>query len=142
MGRSGVVVPVATVAVLPVAAYRGLGAGQPSVLEEVAADALHRRGFAGHPHPGAGGEIRAADAGDKRVAGSHAGRQVAPLDGRAWMIGQREPAVRVGDLDVYLHRRLGGQRLEQLADGGDRGFVTGEEEGERITVDGIAAART
>ena len=58
------------------------------------------------------------------------------------MVGQREPGVRVGDLDVHLHRRLGGQGLEQLADGGDRGLVTGQEEGGRIAVDGVAAAGT
>jgi hypothetical protein len=41
---SGVVVCVTTATVLPVAAHRGLGTGQPTVVEEVAADALHRRG--------------------------------------------------------------------------------------------------
>ena len=48
--------------------------GQPSVLEEVAADALHRRGLAGHPHLGARNKVHAADGGDKRVAGKRAGR--------------------------------------------------------------------
>lgn len=66
VGRSSVV-GVATAAVLPIAADRGLGAGQPSILKEVAPDALHRRGFAGHPHSGARGEVRARPAhGDQR----------------------------------------------------------------------------
>lgn len=64
LGGFGVVVGVATAAALPVAAHRGLGAGQSSVLEEVAADALHRRGFACHPHSGARGEVRAENGGD------------------------------------------------------------------------------
>ena len=58
--RSGVVA-VATAAVLPVAAHRGLGAGQPPVLKKVATDALHRRGLSRHPHPDAGFEVGSAD---------------------------------------------------------------------------------
>ncbi len=68
--RSSVVFGIGTAAVLPVAADRGVGAGQPPVDEEVAADALHRRGFARRPHPGAWGEVRAADDGDRRNRGA------------------------------------------------------------------------
>jgi hypothetical protein len=44
------------------------------------------------------------------------------------MVRQRQPSVRVGDVDVHLHRRLGAQGFEQLADGGDRALVTGQQE--------------
>jgi hypothetical protein len=58
------------------------------------------------------------------------------------MVGQRKACVRLGDLDVHLHRRLSRQGLEQLADGRDRGLVTGQEEGGRVAIDGVAAATT
>src|SRR5579859_2921652 len=82
-GRSGVVVGVTAPAVLPVAADRGLGAGQPSFIEEVAADALHRGGLPGHPHACARGQLDAAHRRDKRVARRRTRLQVGPLDGGA-----------------------------------------------------------
>ena len=104
MRRSRVVVGAAA-AVLPVAAHRGLDTGQPVVLEEVATDALHRCGFASHPHADARVEVGALDCGDERVARRCAGRQVVPLDGRPWIVGKRAPGVGVGDLDALTRQR-------------------------------------
>ena len=55
---------------------------------------------------------------------------------------QGETGVRVRDLDADLRRDLGRQRFEQLTDGGNRSFVTGQQEGGRIAIDDVAAART
>src|SRR5438477_5264731 len=138
-GVSRSVVIVAATAAFPVAAYRSPGAEQASVLEQVTANALHRRRLPRRPRPGTGEDDRPADCGNERVAGGCAGRQVPPRDRGAWMLGQGKPCVGVGDLDVHLHRRLGGEDLQQLADGGQRGLVTGEQEGRRIDVDRVAA---
>jgi hypothetical protein len=48
----------------------------------------------------------------------------------------------VCDLDADVRRDLGRQRFEQLTDGGNRGLVTGQEEGGRVAIDDVAAART
>jgi hypothetical protein len=79
-------------------------------------------------------EVRPADGGDERIARSRTRRHVVPLDGRVWSVGQREPGVGVGDLDVPVGR----QGLEQLADGRDRGLATGQQERAGLAVDGVA----
>ena len=95
--------------------------------------------LAGDPDARAGSKLDAANGGDERVAGRRARRQVVPLDRGARMVGQREPAVGLSDLDAHLHGRPGGYGVEQLADRGDRGFVTTEQERARVAVDGVTA---
>src|SRR5713226_8461537 len=58
------------------------------------------------------------------------------------MVGGRKAGLGLGHLDAHVHRPVGGEGLEQLADRGERGLVTREEEGGRVPVDGVAAAWT
>ncbi len=64
---------VARAPVLPIAAHGRPGAGEPEVVEEVAADALHGRGFTRDPDAGAGWDVGCANCGNERVAGGAPG---------------------------------------------------------------------
>jgi hypothetical protein len=80
------VVGVTGAAVLPVAPHDHPGTGQTAVLEEVAADALHRRRLAGGPDPRSGRELAVGDSGHERVTGCGVGRQIEPVDGGMRMV--------------------------------------------------------
>src|SRR6476659_5029321 len=115
---------VTAAAVLPVPANDRLRTGQPSVLEEVPADALHGRSFAGRPHADVRVEFFVLHRVDERVAGRRTRRKVVPGDARTRMFRERDACVGVCDFEVHADRGLGGQGLEELTDRGDSGFVT------------------
>ena len=92
-----VVVGAAAAAVLPVAAHRASGRGQASLLEEVAADALHGGGLAG-THTRVPGDVGGGTAATSASPAARRGELV-PCDGRAGMVGQRRAGVGVGDLE-------------------------------------------
>jgi len=97
------VVEVGTPAMVPVAAHRGMGAGQAPVRRDVAADALHRRSFTGRPDPRFRVEVRVGNGHDKGVARCCAGRKITPLDTRPGMFGQGRPGIGVSNLDLHLY---------------------------------------
>src|SRR5437660_3148688 len=101
---SPVVVSITGATVFPVPPHRRLRSRQAAIVEEMAAEALHGGRFAGRPHAGAVGEVDVADRSAERITGSRAWREIAPRDGRARTLRQREVAVCRGDLDTDLHR--------------------------------------
>ena len=94
------------------------------------------------PRPACRGEFGATEGGVQCVAGGSPVRENGPLDGRTGVVGQREPGRDVGDLDQHLYRTRGRHGFEQLADGGDRGFVAGEDKAGAVGVDGVAPPGT
>ena len=48
----------------------------------------------------------------------------------------------MGDLDAHLHRRLVGDRVEDLRDGRDRRLVPCDDVRGGVAIDGVATART
>ena len=138
-----VAVALAAAPVLPVAPDRGLRARQPLLLEQVAADALDGRRLPRHPHRGARRRRRCRRR--RRRA-----RRPAPTPSAAGRTSRRSCPERSGrssrasgwatSMCTWTGGPVG-NGLEQLADGGDRRLVAGQDEAGRLRVDGVAPAR-